>query len=188
MSPSPPPFRYQRARTGRLPIREFSEHLTCTGWRESHARWSAKDNSRFALDHQARANALADKLREHGACGYALHSFLADSFARTRRPHFAGTRFGFACYRQHPKQSAALRAAATKVRRQTARHGERSLRLRCSCLRVWACSEPFVVARRLSWRRWPDSELSTPFTPLRFAAGPRTAPRPCCFTSFRSAR
>ena len=104
---------------------------------------------------KARADALAEWLREHGACGYALHSFVADSFARTRRPHFAGTMFGFACFvsflRHHPKRilARASRRAGT-MRRQTARHGERSLRLRCSCLRVWACTCPFVVSRRLS--------------------------------------
>ena len=71
-----------------------------------------------------------------------------------RRPHDAGPRFASsassrACDITRSRSGWHFRAAA-RGRRQTARHGERSIRLRCSCLCVCAFAEPFVVARRLS--------------------------------------
>ena len=107
------------------------------------------------VSHESSRFALAEWLREHGACGYALHSFVADSFARTHRPHFAATMFGFACFvsflRHHPKRCVARASRrAGRPRRQTARQERRSLRLRCSCLRVWAFATPSFVSRRLS--------------------------------------
>ena len=88
-----------------------------------------------------------------------------------RADRTTGDRLRFECFvsclRHHPKPGRlALRAAAT-MHRQTARHGERSLRLRCSCFRVWACTSPFVVTRRLSARGGPDSVRSASCTPLR---------------------
>ena len=87
----------------------------------------------------------------------------------SRRPHDGG-QVALRVLRHHPKpERLALRAAA-RGHRQTARHGDRTLRLRCSCLRVWACTYPFVVTRRLSARGGPDSVRSASCTPLRAAA------------------
>jgi hypothetical protein len=56
----------------------------------SRALVGGKETRRFAPRQGSSRFALAEWLREHGACGCALHFFVADSFALTHRPHFAG--------------------------------------------------------------------------------------------------
>ncbi len=115
--------------------------------------------------------------RRHPRLGAA--SRCATGRERRRREHGSvpsptarrGTRLRFECFvsclRHHTKLGRLALRAAARRHRQTARHGERSLRLRCSCFRVWACTSPFVVTLRLSARGGPDSVRSASCTPLR---------------------
>ncbi len=84
------------------------------------------------------------------------------------------------CLRQHTRETAAALARPPhECADRLCRSSRQSLRLRCSCLRVWACAPCRVERHRLSWRGEPDSELSVRCTPFRTARRPAPSHRSC---------
>lgn len=168
-SPPPPPFRYSAREVTSLLVRESQLQLTCTGCSTVSGALSAEGNSAL------RASVYELALRRS--------SMRCASTARLRSPtsrrRVSGkTELAIACFvsslRQHPIEMA---AALTRLPPRSADRlralARQSLRLRCSCLRVWPPLDCHAKHRRLSCAGLSEQACVTPsfqFPALRSAS------------------